>query len=175
MGKITFNTQWYIDVDDKKEWELGRYSPGETLCDEYVHLYQQIGRGKDPYKQEKHGRVFHNKEFVEFCNRLGIHPALVTGQHTQIAGCDAPTDVLLRDMGIPRPDGADDVPDDNKKNWAAWIIGKDKVKGRSTLSKWVCPACNFNVRVGVKTDPELIHKRCGELLVRAESGTVYKA
>ena len=85
LGKITFNTAWYIDQEGKKAWGRGRYSQGETLLHEYVHLYQQIGRGEDPYIQKKHGRNTHNKEFVELCGRLGIHPAPGTGVHTKIA------------------------------------------------------------------------------------------
>jgi hypothetical protein len=55
IGKITFNTAHYEDsVDDNdkpvKVWQRGRYSQGETLLHEYIHLWQQIGRGKDPYK-----------------------------------------------------------------------------------------------------------------------------
>lgn len=175
IGKITFNTAWYTEVDGKKEWDLGRYSQGETLCHEYMHLYQQIGRGKDPYNQKKHGRVFHNREFVELCERLGIHPELVTGVHTRIATIDSPIDVLLREMGIKRPDGADQVPQEHKKNWASWIIGKDKKKGKSTLNKWICPGCHLAVRIGIKSDPLLIHEPCGVHLVRADSGTIYES
>ena len=81
VGKITFNTAWYEERDGKMVWTRGRYSQGETLLHEYMHLFQQIGRGKDPYIQKKHGRNTHNKEFVELCERLGIHPQPITGVH----------------------------------------------------------------------------------------------
>jgi len=151
IGKITFNTEWYDEVDGRKQWRRGRYSQGETLCHEYVHLWQQIGRGKDPDNQKKHGRDTHNTEFVRKCEELGIHPIPIHGVHRQIATLNSPIDTLLRDMGMARPHGAENKPDDNKMNWADWLIiigGGEVKKGRSTLSKWTC-GCQ-NVRVGTK-------------------------
>ena len=139
VGKITFNTEWYDTQEGKKVWRLGRYSQTETLLHEYVHLWQQIGRGKDPYKQKTHKKNFHNKEFVSKCESLGIHPAPVTGVHQRMATIDSPIDVLARQMGISRPKEAEDQPEDYEKSWADWLIFKgDKPKGRSTLTKWEC-------------------------------------
>src|SRR5688500_15778904 len=143
VGKITFNTVHYRDaVDEKgklvKEWERGRYSQGETLLHEYVHLWQQIGRGKDPYRRGKQRRVTHNKEWQEKVRSFGLNPEGPAGIHTKIATPGSPIDVLLRELGIAPPYGAYGKPKDDKRNWADWVLSKEKVKprGRSTLNKW---------------------------------------
>ena len=64
LGKITFNSAHYVDrVAENgkliKARERGRYSQGETMLHEYLHIWQQIGRGKDPYKWERHKRETH--------------------------------------------------------------------------------------------------------------------
>jgi hypothetical protein len=176
IGKITFNTAWYEKQEDRQVWTRGRYSQGETLCHEYLHLWQQIGRGKDPYKQSKHGRETHNKEFVQKAEELGIHPKPVTGVHTKIATVGSPIDILLTNMGIARPKGAEGKEDD-KISWADWLIimdGGEKPKGKSTLSKWSC-GCQ-NVRVGTK-DFDAQCLRCGSVFVRmdGQEHTVYRA
>jgi hypothetical protein len=130
VGKITFNTAHYQDAVDEsgrpiKEWERGRYSQGETLLHEYIHLWQQIGRGKDPYRWEKHRRDTHNKEFVAKAEALGIHPMPVRGIHTRIATRGSPIDILLKELGIFPPYGAYGKPDNNKQNWADWVLSKD--------------------------------------------------
>lgn len=169
MGKITFNTYWY----ENKEWKLGNYSQGETLLHEYVHLWQQIGRGKDPFKQKKHGRNTHNKEFVDKCEALGIHPAPVTGVHQRIATVGSPIDILLKEFGI-YPDPKAYEKTDGKMSWADWLVfGGEKPKGKSTLHKWVCVTCGTSVNYGRKDDPELVHKPCNTTLIRAERGVIY--
>jgi len=189
-GKITFNTAHYRDeVDEKgklvKVWERGKYSQGETLLHEYIHLWQQIGRGKDPYKWMKHRRNTHNKEFVAKAEELGIHPMPVHGVHTKIASPGSPVDVLLREIGITPPYGAYGKPDDDAQNWADWVVQKGKVRprGRSTLHKWVCPDCGLSARIGIKSDPMLVHDVCSEIkgekvfLVRDDgrSHTIYRS
>jgi hypothetical protein len=190
VGKITFNTAHYEDAVDEsgrpiKEWERGRYSQGETLLHEYIHLWQQIGRGKDPYRWEKHRRDTHNKEFVAKAEALGIHPMPVRGIHTRIATRGSPIDILLKELGIFPPYGAYGKPDNNKQNWADWVLSKDqeRPRGRSTLKKWVCPDCGLAVRIGINSDPRLVHDVCSEIkgekvfLVRDDgrSHTIYKA
>src|SRR5687768_11026733 len=166
LGKITFNTAWYVDEEDKKSWALGRYSQGETLVHEYVHLWQQIGRGQDPYNQKKHGRDTHNKEFVAKAEELGIHPMPVKGVHTRIATPGSPIDILLKDMGIFPPKEAYNKPEEIKINWADWLIG-DKKKGKSTLTKWSC-GCQ-NVRVGTKEfHARCTHESCGNVFVKID-------
>jgi hypothetical protein len=174
VGKITFNTAHYEDAVDEsgrpiKEWERGRYSQGETLLHEYIHLWQQIGRGKDPYRWEKHRRDTHNKEFVAKAEELGIHPMPVRGIHTRIATRGSPIDILLKELGIFPPYGAYGKPDNNKQNWADWVLSKDqeRPRGRSTLKKWVCPDCGLAVRIGINSDPRLVHDVCSEIMGEA--------
>jgi hypothetical protein len=170
VGKITFNTAHYIDqVDEKgrlvKVWERGRYSQGETMLHEYLHLWQQIGRGKDPYKWEKHRKETHNKEWHQKARELGLHPEGPAGVHTRPATVGSPIDLLLKEQGIYPPEGAYDTTYDNKTNWAYYLIYKDKEKpkGRSTLHKWVCPDCGLNVRIRIGSDPRLVHDVCSEI------------
>ena len=169
-GKITFNTAHYNDVVDEngklvKEWERGRYSQGETLLHEYVHLWQQIGRGKDPYRQEKHRKVTHNKEWHEKARSFGLNPEGPAGVHTKIATPGSPIDILLRDIGIVPPHGAYGKPEDDKQNWADWVLskGKERPRGKSTLHKWMCPDCGMAVRIGINSDPRLVHDVCSEI------------
>src|SRR5215213_527317 len=170
IGKITFNTAHYVDrVDENgklvKVWERGRYSQGETMLHEYLHLWQQIGRGKDPYKWEKHRRETHNKEWTEKARSLGLNPEGPSGVHRRPATPGSPIDILLKEQGIFPPEDAFIVPSDNKINWADYLIYKDKEKpkGRSTLHKWVCPDCGLAVRIGIGSDPHLVHDVCSEI------------
>jgi hypothetical protein len=68
---------------------------------------------------------------------------------------------LMSELGIERPD---DVPRETgekptKKDW----FRPNKEKGRSTLHKWVCPDCGLSVRMGIKSDPFLVHDICSEI------------
>jgi hypothetical protein len=190
VGKITFNTAHYVNAVDESEraikvWERGRYSQGETLLHEYIHLWQQIGRGKDPYRWEKHRKETHNKEFVAKAEEFGIHPMPVQGVHTSIATPGSPIDILLKELGIFPPEGADKKPEDDRMDWAIWLIfkGKERPAGKSTLNKWLCPDCGLAVRIGIKSDPGLVHDPCSEkrgekvFLVRADgkAHTIYKS
>jgi len=133
------------------------------LLHEYVHLWQQIGRGKDPYTYEKHRKDTHNKEFIAKAEELGIHPMPVKGVHTRIATAGSPIDILLTEMGIARPAEAEGKPDDDKSTWADWLIvirGGEKKIGKSSLHKWKCPECGLNVRMGKAGDPMLRHHTC---------------
>jgi hypothetical protein len=170
VGKITFNSAHYVDrVDENgkliKAWERGTYSQGETMLHEYLHLWQQIGRGKDPYKWERYKRETHNKEWTEKARSLGLNPDGPAGVHIQPATPGSPIDILLKEQGIFPPKGADDIPKDNKINWAFYLVYKDreKPKGRSTLHKWVCPDCGLAVRIGVGSDPHLVHDVCSQI------------
>src|SRR5215216_4877305 len=37
---------------------------------------------------------------------------------------------------------------------------KEKPRGKSTLHKWVCPDCGLSVRIGINSDPRLVHDVC---------------
>ena len=167
VGKITFNAAHYIDwVEDNgrivKRYVRGRYAQLETYDHEWIHLTQQIGRGKDPYNQKKHGRVTHNKEWHTIARSHGLNPKGPEGIHTRPMRKGSPLDLFAEMHGILRPPGADTIAYDGKTNWAAIMLyaDKPKPKGRSTLQKYTCPSCGMNVRVGVKEDPGIIHHKC---------------
>jgi len=161
LDEITFNTEQYEDKEGKKVWGFGRWAQLETLLHEQVHLWQQ-NFGEDPVKP---GKVYHNNEFVEKCESLGLHPMPVKGCHIAVAaGVFAQ---LMGELGIERPD---DVP---KIEWTRsggkpittdWFRFGKEVEGRSSLHKWTCPECGMNVRMGISGNPELIHHPCSEKL-----------
>ena len=189
IGKITFNTAYYVDsLDENKKpikfWSRGRYSQGETLLHEYLHLWQEIGRGKHPVT--KQSRVTHNKEWHDKAKELGLNPEGPKGVHTKPATPGSPIDVFLKEHGIYPPRGAYSVLNyDGKTSWATLLFDKEKAprKGRSTLHKWVCPNCGMNVRMGIGSDPRLVHDVCSEkqgekvFLVKDDgaSHTIYKS
>jgi hypothetical protein len=179
LDEITFNTVHYKDEERQKIWVYGRWAQLETLLHEQVHLWQQ-NFGQDPVRP---GRVYHNREFVEKCESLGLHPLPVVGCHTKVA--DGVFAQLMHEMGLERPD---DVPRDAGIEWTkSGGVRKDwfrpeREKGKSTLEKWVCPDCGLAVRLGIKSDPHLVHDVCSEIkgarvfLVKHDglSHTIYK-
>jgi hypothetical protein len=135
--KITINTAHFEDVDGKKKYKYGDWALCEVGLHELIHVWQQEGGGKDPYKG---GRNSHNKEFVDKAESLGLHPVPVIGCHSKVADADSPFGYLMKQFGIKRPD---DVPRAEgikiKDDW--FEIGK-KRKGRSSLTKYSCGCQN---------------------------------
>ena len=167
LYEITMNSQHYVDKEEngaaKKVWEFGRWAQLETLLHEQVHLWQQ-NFGEDPLEPRK---PYHNKEFVKKCESLGLHPKLGEGYHTQLA--DGPFKLLMEEMGINPPD-LTKKPAELNIDWFKWLLdfkGK-KRKGRSSLTKWSCPDCGLNARIGIKGNPELTHNPCGSVLIRSD-------
>lgn len=120
-----------------------------------MHLWQQ-NFGEDPVNP---GKVYHNKEFVEKCESLGLHPMPVKGCHVAVAvGVFAQ---LMGELGIERPETP---PTMNalKIDWFKFLDDwfEKAAKGKSTLKKWCCPKCGLNVRMGIAGDPLLRHHAC---------------
>jgi hypothetical protein len=170
LDEITFNTSHYMEKDGKMEWEYGSWAQLETLLHEQVHLLQE-----NFLNRHKPGRVAHDKVFVQKCESLGLHPLPIVGAHYAVA--NGPFAQLMSELGIPRPA---DVPREDKK--IDWFKPSSE-KGRSSLTKWTCPHCGLNVRMGIGGDPHLVHDTCSEelgekvFLVRADGKrhTIYKA
>jgi hypothetical protein len=152
LDEITFNTAHYEEQEGKKGWVWGRWAQLETLLHEQVHLWQEnFGEHK-----HKPGRVAHDKEFTEKCESLGLHPMPIVGCHVEVA--DGVFAKLMEELGIPRPE---DVPkiSEGKRDW----FRPEQEKGRSTLHKWICPDCGLSVRIGINSDPQLVHDVCSEI------------
>ena len=101
LFEITMNTQHYVDSTknpSQKAWQFGKWAQFETLLHEQIHLWQQK-IWKLPYKA---GGVTHNKEFIEKCNSLGLHPKLGPGYHTQLA--TEPFSLIMKELGNEPPD-----------------------------------------------------------------------
>lgn len=159
LYEITFNTEHYIEVDEKIAWRFGQWALLETLAHELVHEWQQTV-GKDPVKP---GKVYHNKEFVEKCESIGLHPKIGEGYHLQLA--DGPFAILMKELGVSPPD-LSQKPLDINWDWFKWLLdvrGK-KPKGKSSLTKWECPECGLKVRMGIKGDPRLRHDPCEKIV-----------
>jgi hypothetical protein len=176
--RINFNEEHYVEEDGKKVWRFGRWAQLETLLHEYVHGWQQRF-GKDPFKLEQ-SKSGHNKEFIDKCESLGLHPMPDLGCHVKVA--DKPFSLLMKEWGIERPEHVPIL--DEKRDWFKILIdmkGKGR-RGTSSLSKWVCPECNLKVRIGIKGNPELVHNPCSEkkgekvFIVRSERlrQTIYR-
>lgn len=159
LYEITMNSQQYVEeiVSEKpiRKWEFGRWAQLETLLHEQVHLWQQ-NFGDDPVRP---GRSHHNKEFVEKCEALGLHPMPGVGCHIRKA--DGPFALLMREMGVEPPD-LTNQPEEITIDWFKWFLdslGKRR-KGKSSLHKWTCPECGLNARMGIKDDPLIRHEPC---------------
>jgi hypothetical protein len=155
LDEITFNTVHHDEKDGKKVWKFGKWAQLETLLHEQVHLWQQ-NFGENPVKP---GRVYHNKEFVAKCESLGLHPMPIVGCHVEVA--DGVFARLMAELGIERPSDVPKVREGSpaKKDW----FRPEKGKGTSTLHKWVCPDCGLSVRIGIGSDPLLVHDVCSEI------------
>ena len=151
LDEITFNTAHYVEKDGVLQWKFGIWAQYETLLHEQVHLWQQ-NFGDNPVKP---GRAYHNREFVDKCESLGLHPKLGPGYHT------APADGLFADymveLGIEPP-----VIDPEIEPKKHWFFEGEKKKGKSTIHKWECPECHMPIRFGRIGDPELVHIPCVE-------------
>ena len=156
MYKITFNTEQYSDG----AWRYGRYAQCETELHEMIHTWQQHGRGNHPYKG---GRETHNLEFVTKCKELGLNSTRGIGVHFAPPDPDSPFDILMKELFIRPPEGSDEI-EAGRINWFI-VIDKRKTgghTGKSSLSKWTCPECGINARMGIKGDPRIIHAPCSE-------------
>lgn len=163
--EIILNSQHYEEVDGKMKWRFGEWALLETLTHELVHEWQQTV-GEDPVQV---GNVYHNKEFVDKCESIGLHPKLGEGYHLKLA--DGPFEILMNELGIEPPKEVENLPDELDIDWFKKLpddLGKDR-KGKSTLKKWCCPECGLKVRIGISDDPMLRHHTCE----KPESGPVF--
>jgi len=148
LYEIATNTQLYVNSKNdpnQKMWQYGKWAQLETLLHEQIHLWQQ-NYGGHPFKR---CGVTHNKEFVEKCNSMGLHPKLGPGYHIKLA--TEPFSLIMKELGNDPPD-LSKKPKEWNKDWFEWWLeywGKRR-KGKSTLKKWVCPNCDLKVRIGIK-------------------------
>lgn len=159
LYEITMNSQQYIreenDGNKTIKWQFGKWAQLETLLHEQIHLWQQ-NFGNDPVKP---GKSYHNKEFVEKCESLGLHPLPGVGCHTELA--DGAFAKLMGELGIEPPKAKFESEKSNTDWFKRYLdsLGKRR-KGASTLNKWTCPVCGLNARMGVKDNPQIRHDPC---------------
>ncbi len=144
------------------KWRFGEWALLETLTHELVHEWQQTA-GQDPVQV---GKVYHNKEFIDKCESIGLHPKLGEGYHLKLA--DGPFGILMKELGVSPPKEVEQLTDDLDLDWFKKLLddlGKDR-KGKSTLKKWSCPECRLKVRIGIAEDPMLRHHICETVVGR---------
>ena len=130
----------------------------ETLMHEYTHLWQQ-NHGEHPVE-----RNYHNVEFAQRCEAIGLHPLVGSGVHLKPA--DGVFAEFLKAYAVPEPPplkGTKLSPKGKPLDW--WVNPRERRKGRSTLAKWTC-GCQ-NVRVGTRE----FHAqclRCGSVFERVD-------
>jgi hypothetical protein len=165
LYEITMNNVHYFDDEQDckkvKRWSFGKWAQLETLLHEQVHLWQQ-NFGTDPVRL---GQVYHNKEFINKCESLGLHPMPGAGCHTRLA--DGNFAILMKELGVEPPSLGEKMGDLDI-DWFKWFLdslGKGR-KGTSTLHKWTCPECGLKVRIGIKGDPKIRHDPCEQKIGR---------
>jgi len=154
--EIILNSQHYEEVEGKMRWKFGEWALNETFAHELVHEWQQTV-GEDPVVP---GKIYHNNEFVEKCESIGLHPKIGEGYHLKAA--DGPFAILMNELGIEPPKDVEKLPEDLDIDWFKKFLdelGKGR-KGKSSLKKWCCPECGMNVRMGISEDPRLRHHTC---------------
>lgn len=134
--EVIMNSHWL----KRPQWEIL-----ETLLHEMVHLYQENAPGmvrcKPPY---------HNQQFVDLCEQLGLHSRLGSGAHWKPA--DGQFEALMTRYGVEKPVYAIVIGPDGPKKKYWWDDDRSRRKGSSTLLKYVCgcPAPKNSVRSGRK-------------------------
>jgi hypothetical protein len=120
----------------------------ETLMHEYLHLWQQ-NEGQQPVD-----RNYHNREFVNAAEVLGLHPAIGSGAHLRPA--DGLFADFLRAYGVPEPQAVEPKRDERDRplDWWADPEKRRRKRKRSRLRRWSC-GCQ-TVRVGT----EAFHAQC---------------
>ena len=105
LNEIAFNSKRL----DRPLWEHL-----ETLLHEMVHLWQQ-NFGQHPIR-----RAYHNREFVDKCQELGLHSQIGSGAHWKPA--DGLFALLMKEHGIEEPKYTEVPPEEKRKNW--WDLRK---------------------------------------------------
>lgn len=165
LYEITLNQVHFEEVEGHMVWKyMGEYGMIETLTHEMIHLWQQNGGGKEPYKT---GSNTHNKEFILKAASIGLHVAPVKGYH--LAPADGDFERFMKEYGISKPQ-MPDVEFAGDMDWWKFLIdilGGKEVKGRSSLMKYTCD-CGQNVRVGRKDWPGAECNSCHSQYHRAD-------
>jgi len=149
LYEITFNTQHLY----RPLWETL-----ETLMHEYAHLWQQ-NLGEHPVN-----RNYHNQEFVNKCESLGLHPSIGSGVHLRPA--DGPFAAFLRAYGLEEPAVAAGILVDSKGRPLDWWTRPEERRKTSTLIHWSC-GCQ-SVRLS-RQEFHACCTRCGREFARLEA------
>ena len=162
LGKNAFGLDDEI-VLNERHLERPLYSILETVLHEQIHLWQQRF-GEHPVT-----RNYHNKEFCEKCESIGLHPLPVVGSHYLPA--DGAFEDLLRRNGILKPPFRFPVGEGERRNW--WEEPGKERKGSSTLILYECP-CGQKIRVGRRDWPGAHCDGCGQPYEQKTFQTLYQ-
>lgn len=105
--------------------------------DPRVHLSQEfMANNKVPGLKSCAGG-YHNKQFVEICEEIGLHPRLGVGAHWRPA--DGQSAKLMDRYAVPPPPPVEIPKDRPKENWFDSERGSNR--GTSTLVLYTCEIC----------------------------------
>lgn len=135
------------------------YAIAESHLHEMIHLYQENTEG-----MKKCVNGFHNKEFVDLAESVGLHPFPGFGFHWKPA--DGQFARLMEMMGIEKPKEAEGdfvKPEGKGPEW--WSGGSTKKPGKSTLVLYTNDSCTrkptpCKIRSG-KADLHITCTDCG--------------
>lgn len=145
--QISLNTKWA----HRPAWELY-----ETLCHEMVHLYQE---NHPTLENCKHG--YHNRQFVDLCEEIGLHPKVGEGFHLRPA--DGQFARLMERFGIERPAYSEKVvvKPGEKQNW--WDEDRGgKPKGASNMALYTASECPHSPSCKIRSGRKDLRISCDE-------------
>lgn len=125
-----------------------------------VHLFQEEVPG-----YEKCKRGWHNQQFVDICEEIGLHPLLGVGAHWR--PMDGQVAKLAEMIGIEKPAHAEgefvkpEGPKPPKAYW--WDPDRGgKPKGKSTLIKYVAEGCTKSPTCTFRSGRKDLNVRCSD-------------
>lgn len=170
--RLTYNPNGLpFEIRTNSRWiERPRWGLAESLVHEMVHLYQEDGADRymdrftgEPLEHCKNG--YHNKQFVEMCAEIGLHPLIGIGAHWRPA--DGQFERLMELMEVEKPAhayGEFKKPEGNVKGRDAdWFAAdRGKVRGISTLTLYTSDACTRSSPCRIRAGRRDLILNCGE-------------
>jgi hypothetical protein len=134
------------------------YSLCETLMHELCHLYQESmsERRVQGFRTCRGG--YHNKQFVEICEAIGLHPKLGEGWHLRPA--DGQFAKLMDRWCIAPPPPIRLPTDSDRTDW--WSFGAPKPKGSSNLVLYTTEECTRDARCKLRSGRRDLRIECLE-------------
>jgi hypothetical protein len=121
----------------------------------------QARKGNERFQGCKSG--YHNKQFVEIAEELGLHPLLGVGAHWRPG--DGQFARLMEPLEVEKPDhakGEFEKPDKPKDGKFWWDDNRGKKKGTSTLTLYTNPECPQPAPCKLRAGRKDLHLSCDD-------------